>query len=146
MRLLLLALIACSAAPTAYAQLAPAHPDPASPVGRWAIPNDDGGTPDLILDLYLAGGELRGRIVDTPRNPDAVCSKCEGDDKGRPLKGFVMITGLTRDGDRWTDGKLFAPDMGRTVNCSLWREGDDLRVQGRVGIFRRTMTWTRIDG
>ncbi len=141
MRLLLLLVIALASASTIQAQSSSVS---SAPVGRWAIPNDDGGTPDLILDLYLVGDELRGRIVDTPRNPGAVCSKCEGAERGRPLKGFVMITGLERDGDRWTGGKLFAPDMGRTVNCVMWTEGDDLRVQGRVGLFRRTMTWTRL--
>ncbi len=120
--------------------------DPDAVVGRWAIPNDDGGAPDLILDLYLAGDELRGRIVDTPRNPDAVCSKCKGDDKGRPLAGMVIVTGLARDGDRWTGGTLFAPDRGLTVNCSLWRQGDDLRVKGSIGLLNRTMTWTRVGG
>ena len=77
------------------------------------------------------------------KNPDATCDACEGEDQGAPIKGMVIMWGLEQDDDEWEGGKIFDPKKGKTYNCKIWLDGDELKVRGYAGPFFRTQTWHR---
>ena len=83
-----------------------------------------------------------------PAKKNAKCDKCEGADKGKPVEGLVIIKGLTKDGNEWTDGDILDPTKGKLYSCTLKLEGKDkLKVRGYLGVslLGRTQTWTRVN-
>jgi uncharacterized protein (DUF2147 family) len=125
--------------------------DPAPPLGLWKTIDDTTGQPHGLVELYMEGDELRGRIVDTfpaPGEPsDPVCVKCGGERKDQPVKGMVFLWGLTRDGDQWRGGEILDPANGEVYDAKLKviDGGDKLEVRGFLGLslLGRTQIWLR---
>ena len=59
------------------------------------------------------------------------------------LGGVNILTGLTKNGKKWEGGKIYNPMNGKTYKCTIWLEGNTLKVRGYVGVFYETHTWTR---
>ena len=94
-----------------------------------------------------ANGELTGKIVKLFANPDAVCEKCEGALKGKPVVGMTILTGLKKDGEEWEGGKILDPKSGKvySAKAKLTDGGKKLEVRGFLGValLGRTQTWER---
>ena len=112
-----------------------------SPVGLWKTIDDETGQAKSIVKIYERDGKLYGKIKRLLKNPDATCDACEGDDKGAPIKGMIIMWGLKKDGDEWSGGKIFDPKKGKTYRCKIWLDGDKLKVRGFLGPFFRTQKW-----
>ncbi len=63
--------------------------------------------------------------------------------ESRKLVGVNILTGLTKKGDKWEGGKIYNPKNGKTYKCSIWIEGNNLKVRGYVAMFYETQTWTK---
>lgn len=50
------------------------------------------------------------------------------------------------EGDEWENGKIYNPKNGKTYNCYMKLNGNQLEVTGYVGVkwMSRTVTWTRV--
>ena len=59
------------------------------------------------------------------------------------LVGVNILTGLTKKGDKWEGGKIYNPKNGKTYKCSIWLDGNNLKVRGYVAMFYETQTWTK---
>ncbi len=122
-----------------------------TPVGRWTTIDDKTGKPSSIVAIWEEDGKLKGkveRVIPAPgEDPDPKCTKCDGDLKGKPITGMVILWGFTRDGKRWTGGHMLDPDEGSTYKCRIEPVdgGARLEVRGYVGfaLLGRTQTWTR---
>jgi uncharacterized protein (DUF2147 family) len=57
--------------------------------------------------------------------------------------GIDILTGLTKKGDRYEGGRIYNPKNGKTYKCSMWMDGDKLKVRGYIGVFYETQTWIR---
>lgn len=116
-------------------------------VGQWKTIDDDSGEPRSIVELYLEGDELKGRVVEIfdPPAPNPVCKACDGPRQGEPIEGMVILEGMTRDGDEWSGGRILDPENGKTYRCKLWVEDGELKVRGYVAFFHRTQTWLPAD-
>ena len=44
---------------------------------------------------------------------------------------------------KWEGGKIYNPKNGKTYKCSIWLDGNNLKVRGYVAMFYETQTWTR---
>lgn len=119
--------------------------DAAVPLGQWVSHHDDTGEPRAVIELFLDGDELQARIVDVIGSDGDACSRCQGELRGRPIEGLTILTGMTRDGDAWSGGRILDPSNGKTYRAKLWREGEALHVRGYLGPFGRTQVWTRPD-
>jgi uncharacterized protein (DUF2147 family) len=125
--------------------------DPAPPLGMWKTIDDNTGQPHGLVELYMEGDELKGRIVDTfpaPGEPaDPTCIKCRGERKDQPVKGMVFLWGLTRDGDQWRGGEILDPANGEVYDAKLKvvEGGAKLEVRGFLGLslLGRTQVWLR---
>lgn len=141
-RLIGLAGFVAAASSAASATAVAAEP---SPVGVWRTIDDETGEAKSHVALYEREGKLYGKVVRLLQEPGAVCDACEGERKGEPIEGMIVVWGLERDDDEWEDGKIFDPEKGKTYDCRMWLESEDeLKVRGYVGPFRRTQTWTRV--
>ena len=110
-----------------------------SVVGKWVT---EGG--DSHVEIYQSGDKLNGKIVwlkkgdgqQDVHNPDKNL-------QSRKLVGVNILTGLTKKGDKWEGGKIYNPKNGKTYKCSIWLEGNTLKVRGYIAMFYETQTWTK---
>ena len=110
-----------------------------SVIGKWVT---EGG--DSQIEIYQNGDKLDGKIVWLEKgdgqldvhNPDKSM-------QSRKLVGTNILTGLTKKGDKWEGGKIYNPRNGKTYKCSIWLEGNNLKVRGYVAMFYETQTWTK---
>jgi len=115
--------------------------------GKWKTVDED-GKPKSVVEITESNGKITGKVIEILTvNKTAVCSKCTGTDKDKPIKGLTIIKGLTKDGSEYSGGKILDPQSGKEYKCILKLNGKDkLDVRGYVGIqaLGRTQTWIRM--
>ena len=88
-------------------------------IGKWVT---EGG--DSQVEIYQSGDKLNGKIVWLK-------------------KGVNILTGLTKKGEKWEGGRIYNPKNGKTYKCSIWLDGNELKVRGYIAMFYETQTWTK---
>ena len=116
--------------------------------GVWV--NGDG---DGWIELAIRDGELTGRIVGSPDDPEnRKPSRLDTENpdpalRDRPVRGLVIMTGFRYEGDgEWTGGRIYDPNSGNTYKGTIRvQDADTLKLRGYIGIslLGRTDTWTR---
>ena len=119
-----------------------------SPVGKWNTVDEKTGKVVSEVELYDQGGKLFGKItgLTEPNNAQGkpkICSKCQGDDKDKPIVGLVILKDLSASGDRYKGGTIVDPEDGKIYKAEVWPEDGKLKVRGYLGIFYRTQTWQK---
>lgn len=139
MRALLLAAVAAAAATRAVAA-----PDPA--FGEWL--NADGlgkitmgpcsTNPALACGAITWLKDPAGHPTRDENNPDRTL-------RSRPLVGVLVVRDMKTAGPgRWTGGKLYDPETGKTYNGRMKvLDAKRLQVTGCVLMICQTQTWTR---
>ena len=110
-----------------------------SVVGKWVT---EGG--ETHVEVYQVGDKVNGKIVWLKSGDGKLDSK--NPDKAlqsRKLVGTNILTGLKKNKEKWEGGSIYNPKNGKTYRCSIWLEGDKLKVRGHLGIFHETQTWTK---
>ncbi|RRJ91986.1 DUF2147 domain-containing protein [Paenimyroides tangerinum] len=119
-----------------------------SVIGKWKTIDDETGKPKSIVEISEKDGKIYGKVIEIlTENKTAICSKCEGTNKNKPIKGLTIITGLKKDGSEYNGGKILDPTSGKEYKCMMKLNGKDkLDVRGYVGIqaLGRTQTWIRM--
>lgn len=116
-------------------------------LGKWRTIDDETGDPKSIVNIYEKDGKIYGDIVEilNPEKVNAVCSKCEGDQKDQPILGMTIINDMEKDGKVYEDGTIFNPSTGKTYTCRLKLESENkLQVRGYVALFYKTQYWERV--
>src|SRR6266849_4899054 len=135
----------------AAAIAAPAS-DPSSAVGLWEQVDEKTGKPESWFRIVEKNGVYEGTIVKMflkpGEDPNFVCDKCEGDERGRPVLGLALIKGMQRNGLSYENGTIMDPRDG-SVYRALMRlspDGQKLEVRGYLGIslFGRSQVWNRL--
>ncbi|MBU6383381.1 MAG: DUF2147 domain-containing protein [Verrucomicrobia bacterium] len=114
--------------------------------GFWKSLKDD-GSPQCVFGVYEYKGLYYGRIIGT-YDDEGKMNDTIYDPKGRAdgvvgqphTCGLDIIYNLYNAGATY-DGTILDPSKGKTYNCSLWRQGEDLIVRGKLFIFGRNITW-----
>jgi len=118
-----------------------------SVVGKWKTIDDETGKPKSIVEITEKDGKIYGKVIEILSDKkDAVCDKCSGADKGKPIKGLTIIKGLTKDKNEWSGGKILDPVSGKEYKCVIRTNGaSKLDVRGYMGIqaLGRTQVWIR---
>lgn len=122
----------------------------ASPVGTWQTIDEDGQKKAVVRISQDPNGNLRGVIVKLNQKPGALCDKCPGDKKGKPIEGMSIIWSLKPNGEnKWSEGAILDPQSGSTYNlkAELLPGGKKFELRGfrGVSLLGRTQVWTRID-
>ncbi|GGY14514.1 DUF2147 domain-containing protein [Paludibacterium paludis] len=120
-----------------------------SAAGVWKNIDDETHQAKALIQISEAGGgELSGKIIKLLHKPDAVCDKCEGDLKDKPVNGMTILWGLKKDGESaWSGGKILDPKSGKVYSAKmkLIDGGKKLEVRGFLGVslLGRSQVWER---
>ncbi|MNF26248.1 hypothetical protein D3C84_68770 [compost metagenome] len=120
-----------------------------SVLGRWRTIDDETGKPKSIIEIYEKSGKVYGKVIEIleEENKKKLCSNCSGEDKNKPILGMMIIKGLTKNGNEYSDGKILDPKNGNLYKCYISLESKDkLKVRGFYGIalIGRTQYWYRV--
>jgi uncharacterized protein (DUF2147 family) len=149
--LIFTAMFALTSPALAQSQRAPSGPPSAA--GLWEQV-DDNGRVGAWFHIYDRGdGIYEGKLVKMfpkpgePTNP--ICSRCPGDQRGKPSLGLVMIKNMTPKGpSTYVNGSILDPRDGNVYNARMdvSRDGKQLNLRGYLGIelFGQTQTWRRL--
>jgi uncharacterized protein (DUF2147 family) len=117
-------------------------------VGLW---KREEPTRTAMIRVWEEDGKLMGKVESGMRKDGAdrtpaLCIKCPGDKKNKPLIGLVVIWDMVKRADRWTGGKILEPTTGRIYNGQIepTSDGKQLKVRGTFLFFSKTETWYRI--
>ena len=56
---------------------------------------------------------------------------------------LVSMPGTSKSKEKWEGGRIYNPKNGKNYKCSIWLDGDQLKVRGYIGVFYETQTWKR---
>jgi uncharacterized protein (DUF2147 family) len=118
----------------------------AEPTGVWSTPEGKSR-----VQISACGDALCGRILSLkePNGPDGkpkLDSKNQNaGQRGRPLVGLSLLSGMKPNGDQW-QGSIYNPEDGKTYKAKMALDGDNrLNVSGCVAaILCKTQNWTRV--
>jgi len=117
-------------------------------LGKWYTANKE-----TIIEIYKDVNQYSGKIVWLKEPYEN--GKPKVDDKNpdirlqnRPVMGLKLLWGFSydRNNSQWNGGNIYDPKSGKTYDCYMWMEGNDLKIKGYVlGIkwMGRKTTWTR---
>ncbi|PIE99170.1 MAG: hypothetical protein CR961_01290 [Polaribacter sp.] len=116
--------------------------------GKWKNVDEDTGKINSIVEVYKKDGKAYAKILELtdPKRKDAVCDKCEGDKKNKPIVGMDILSGLEKDGDEWNGGKILDPKNGKVYKCYIKLVNKNkLKIRGYLGfsLLGRTVYWVR---
>lgn len=117
-------------------------------VGKWKTIDDTTKAAKSIVEFVEKDGVYSAKVVSliNPKVDDPKCDNCTGVQKGKSIKGLVIITGLVKNGNEYTGGKIVDPESGKVYKCTVKLNGaDKVDVRGFVGVslLGRTQTWVR---
>ena len=121
-----------------------------SPIGKWKTIDDETGKAKSIVEITQASnGTLQGRVIEilqSDRGPNPTCDKCSGANKGKPVKGMVILWNLKQDdATHWSGGTVLDPAKGKTYKSKieLHADGKKLDMSGCIAFICRAQTWVR---
>ena len=88
---------------------------------------------------YPAGDPEAGQPKHDRENPDA-------SQRSRAIMGMNLVWGFKFDGEKWSEGKIYNPEDGKTYSCYMELVAPNkLKVRGYVGVslLGKAVEWTR---
>jgi len=117
--------------------------------GKWYTMNSDTNEKESIIEVYKENNKIYAKILTILNEEDKhkLCDLCTGKDKDKPIEGMVILKGLQKDGEEWSDGKILDPQNGKYYKCyiSLINK-NKLKIRGYIGfsLIGRTEYWQRL--
>ena len=76
-------------------------------VGKWkTIDDEDGKAKSIVLIFKATNGKYYGKIEKLFKNPDALCTECEGANKNKPKLGLMVVNAMEESKGTLTGGKI----------------------------------------
>jgi len=119
-------------------------------VGKWkTIDDKDGSTKSIVLIFKATNGKYYGKIEKLFKEPEKLCTECEGANKNQPILGMMIINNLVEKESKLTGGTILDPKNGKVYNCSIALDSDPdkLILRGsldKFGMIGRSQTWIRL--
>ena len=115
-------------------------------VGDWMTVDDETGKNFSIVRIYQGeDGLYYGKVAKILVGPeDVICTKCEGEDKDKPISGLVIIRGMHMEKGELRGGKVLDPNNGKFYYGKIYLKNGNLVLRGsldKAGIFGRNQTW-----
>ncbi len=120
-------------------------------VGRWkTIDDKDGSSKSIVYIFKATNGKYYGKIEKLFKDPDKICTQCEGSNKNKPIVGIMIINNLIEKDAKLTGGTILDPKNGKVYKCNLSIEegGEKLNVRGSLdksGWIGRSQIWIRMN-
>ncbi|NVJ88161.1 MAG: DUF2147 domain-containing protein [Flavobacteriaceae bacterium] len=118
--------------------------------GKWNSTNDDTGKVDSVIEIYEKDSKAYAKIIEikNPERQRAVCDKCSGKNKNIPILGLEILTGLEKDNNEWSGGKILDPRNGKVYKCYIELvKPNKLKIRGYIGfsLLGKTKYWQRAE-
>lgn len=118
--------------------------------GKWNSTNEETGNIDSIIEVYEKDGKAFAKVIEIKGSTrkNAVCEKCEDENKNKPILGLNILTGLQENEDEWSGGNILDPRNGRIYNCYIKLiKPNKLKIRGYIGLalFGKTAYWKRAE-
>jgi len=118
--------------------------------GKWNSTNEETGNIDSIIEVYEKDGKAFAKVIEIKGSTrkNAVCEKCEDENKNKPILGLNILTGLEENEDEWSGGNILDPRNGRIYNCYIKLiKPNKLKIRGYIGLalFGKTAYWERAE-
>lgn len=118
--------------------------------GKWNSTNEETGNIDSIIEVYEKDGKAFAKVIEIKGSArkNAVCEKCEDENKNKPILGLNILTGLQKNEDEWSGGNILDPRNGRIYNCYIKLiKPNKLKIRGYIGLalFGKTAYWERAE-
>ena len=116
--------------------------------GKWNTKNEDTGEIDSVIEVYEKNGKAYAKVIEIkdPERQNSVCTACEGKNKNKKILGLDILTGLEKDDDEWSGGKILDPRNGKVYKCYIkLANPNKLKLRGYIGVslFGKTAYWHR---
>jgi uncharacterized protein (DUF2147 family) len=119
-------------------------------VGKWKTIDDKDGSEKSIVNIFKAtDGKYYGKIEKLFKDPEKICTECEGVNKNKPILNMIIVAGMVEKEGKLTGGTILDPKNGKVYKCNINIEkgGDKLNVRGSLdkgGLIGRSQSWIRI--
>lgn len=120
-------------------------------VGKWKTIDDKDGSEKSVIYIFKAtNGKYYGKIEKLFKNPDKLCTECDGNNKNKPILGMMVINNMVEKDGKLTGGTILDPTTGKTYKCNISMDtdkNDKLIVRGSLdksGLIGRSQTWVRM--
>ena len=116
--------------------------------GKWENRDEETNKVDSVIEIYEKNGKAYAKIIEITgkEKQNSVCDKCKDERKNKPILGMNILTGLSKNNDEWSGGKILDPKNGKIYSCFIQlKNNNKLKVRGYVGaaLFGRTVYWYR---
>ena len=116
--------------------------------GAWNSFDEETNRLESVIEVYEKNDQVFAKIIKITNleNQGATCINCSGERKNTPISGMNILTGLKKDGDEWSGGKILDPKNGKEYNCYIQLlDENTLKIRGYIGlsVFGRTAIWKR---
>lgn len=100
---------------------------------------------DAKIEIYQKSGRYFGKTIWVAR-PGKDVKNPKKSLKQRDLLGLDLFTNFSFDDGVYEGGEIYDPATGKTYDCKITFNGDQLKVRGYIGIslFGRTEYFQRI--
>lgn len=118
-------------------------------VGQWKTVDEKTGEQHSLVEIYKEkDGLYYGTIRQMLKSPNAVCTACEGDEKGKPLTGMTIIRQMKEVDGELKGGTILDPKSGKTYYVTITHEKETgkLKLRGSLdkrGFLGRNQFWVK---
>ncbi|WP_440881374.1 DUF2147 domain-containing protein [Tenacibaculum sp. C7A-26P2] len=124
------------------------HINSQSIFGKWENRDEETNEVDSVIEVYEKNGKAFAKIIEIKdkNRQNALCEKCSGKRKNKPILGMNILSGLKKEGDEWNGGKILDPKNGKEYKCYIKLEKNNkLKIRGYIGfsLLGRTAYWHR---
>lgn len=121
-------------------------------VGRWKTIDDKEKVAKSIVNIFKAtDGKYYGKIEKLFKDPNKLCTECEGANKDKPIMGMIIVNKMTEKDGKLTGGTILDPNNGKVYRCNISLDdnsnGEKLNVRGsldKMGWIGRSQIWLRV--
>ena len=116
--------------------------------GAWNSFDEETNRLESVIEVYEKNDQAFAKItkITNLENQGATCINCSGKRKNAPILGMNILTGLQKEGDEWSGGKILDPKNGKEYKCYIQLlDENTLKIRGYIGfsMFGRTAIWRR---
>lgn len=114
-----------------------------SVLGSWLT--FDGDKPESRVEVTEVDGEINAAIVEIfePADQTALCERCSGELKGKPVLGMQIVSAMTLQDGVWRGGRILDPKTGRSYKCEITVKDGELHLKAWWGFLSETRQWRR---
>jgi len=107
-------------------------------VGKWKTIDDADGTAKSIVFIFKAtNGMYYGKIEKLFKDPDGLCTECEGANKNKPKLGMLVINNMVISGSTLTGGTILDPKNGKVYRCNISYDAKNNQLNVRGSLDKR---------